>query len=54
MENAVGTAKELGSIGLIQSGLNGEWWFDSMHTGCFLHNVHDKLADGETPYEKTV
>ena len=37
---------------LLQSGLDERWWSDSMECYCYLRNVQDLLADGETPYER--
>ena len=36
---------------LLQSGLDKEWWADSMECYCFLRNMHDLLSDGKTPNE---
>ena len=37
---------------LSQSGLDNEWWADSMECRCNLPNVQDLLSDGRTPYER--
>ena len=37
---------------LLQSGLEEKWWADSMECYCYLRNIHDKLSDGKTPYER--
>ena len=37
---------------LLQSGLDGKWWSDSMECYCYLRNVRGLLADGNTPYER--
>ena len=37
---------------LLQSGLNENWWADSMECYTFLRNVQDLLSDGKTPYER--
>ena len=37
---------------LLQSGLDEKWLDGSMECYCFLQNVQDLLADGETPYER--
>ena len=37
---------------LLQSGLNEEWWADSMECYCYLRNIQDKLFDGKTPNER--
>ena len=44
--------KEGTSAALMQSGLDKEWWADSMERCCYLRNVQDLLSDGKTPYEK--
>ena len=36
---------------LLQSGLDGQWWADSMECFCYLRNVQDLLEDGKTLYE---
>ena len=37
---------------LLQSGLDNEWWADSMECCCYLRTIQDKLSDGKTPYER--
>ena len=37
---------------LLQSGLDNEWWADSMECYYYLRNIHDILSYGETPYER--
>ena len=37
---------------LLQSGLDNEWWADSMQCYCCLRNIDDLLSDGKTPYER--
>ena len=37
---------------LLQSGLDNEWWVDSMECYCYLRNIQDLLSDGKTPYER--
>ena len=37
---------------LLQSGLDNDWWADSMECYCYLRNVQDLLADGKTQYER--
>ena len=37
---------------LLQSGLDKEWWADSMECYCYLRNIQDLLSDGKTPYER--
>ena len=44
-------AKE-GTLVLLQSGLDKEWWADSMECCCYLGNIQDLLSDGKTPYER--
>ena len=51
-ERAKRRVKEGTSAVLSQSGLDDEWWSDSMECFCFLINVQDLLADGKTPYER--
>ena len=31
---------------LLQSGLDNEWWADSMKCHCYLRNIQDLLSDG--------
>ena len=51
-ERAVRRVKEGTSAVLLQSGLDENWWADSMECCCCLRNVQDLLADGKAPYEK--
>ena len=51
-ERAVRRVKEETSAVLMQSGLDNEWWADSMECYCFLRNIQDKLSYGKTPYER--
>ena len=46
-----GTSEGTSAV-LLQSGLNENWWADSMecHTG--LRNIQDLLSDGKTPCER--
>ena len=44
--------KEGTSAVLLQSGLDKEWWVDSMECHCYLRNIQDLLFDGKTPYER--
>ena len=37
---------------LLQSGLDIEWWADSMECYWYLRNMQDLLSDGKTPYER--
>ena len=51
-ERAVRRVKEGTSAVLLQSGLNENWWADSMECFSCLRNVQDLLSDGKTPYER--
>ena len=51
-ERAVRRVKEGTSAVLLQSGLNENWWVDSMECYTYLRNVTDPLSDGKTPYER--
>ena len=51
-ERAVRRIKEETSAVLSQSGLDNEWWADSLKCYCYLRNIQDKLSDGKTPYER--
>ena len=51
-ERAVRRVKEGTSAVLLQSGLNENWWADSMECYTYLRNVTDPLSDGKTPYER--
>ena len=44
--------KEGASAVLLQSGLDNEWWADSMECCCYLRYVQDLIPDGKTPYER--
>ena len=37
---------------LLQSGLNENWWADSIECYTYLRNVTDLLSVGKTPYER--
>ena len=37
---------------LLQSGLNENWWADSMECYTYLRNIQDLLSDGNTPYQR--
>ena len=37
---------------MLQSGLNENWWADSMEFYTYLRNVTDLFSDGKTPYER--
>ena len=51
-ERAVRRVKEGTSAVLLQSGLDENWWADSMECCTYLRNVSDLLSDGKTPYER--
>ena len=51
-ERAVRRVKEGTSALLLQSGLNENWWADSMECCTYLRNIQDLLSDGKTPYER--
>ena len=51
-ERAVRRVKEGTSAVLLQSGLNENWWADSMECYTYLRNVTDLLSDGKTPNER--
>ena len=53
-ERAVRRVKEGTSAILLQSGLNENWWADSMECFTYLRNVQDLLSDVKTPYERDV
>ena len=54
-ERAVRRVKESTSAVLLQSGLDENWWADSMECYTYLRNVQDLLSDdGKTPYERRV
>ena len=37
---------------MVQRGLPDQWWDCAMECKCHLRDVHDKMADGKTAYEK--
>ena len=51
-ERAVRRVKEGTSVVLLQSGLDENWWADSMECYSCLRNIQDLLSDGKTPYER--
>ena len=51
-ERAVRRIKEGASAVLLQSGLDTEWWADSMECYCCLRNIEDLLSDGKTHFER--
>ena len=52
LRKAVRRVKEETSAVLLQSGLDNEWWADSMECFCYLRNIQDLLSDGKTLYER--
>ena len=44
--------KEGTSAVVLQSGLNENWWADSVECCTYLRNVTDLLSDGKTPHER--
>ena len=51
-ERAVRKVKKGTSAVLLQSGLDENWWTDSMESYTYLTNIQDLLSDGKTPYER--
>ena len=51
-ERAVRIVKEGTSAVLLHSGLDENWWADSMECKTYLRNIQDLLSDGKTPYKK--
>ena len=51
-ERTVRRVKEGTSAVLSQSGLDENWWADSMECYTHLRNIQDLLSDGKTPYER--
>ena len=51
-ERAVRRIKEGTSAVLLQSGLDLNWWADSIECYCFLRNIQDLSSDEKTPYER--
>ena len=51
-ERTVRRVKEGTSAVLLQSGLDEQWWADSMECYCYLRNIQDLLSDGKTPYDR--
>ena len=51
-ERAVRRVKEGASAVLLQSGLDENWWADSMECFSYLRNVQHLLSGGKTPYER--
>ena len=52
-EREVRRVKEGTSAVLLQSGLNENWWEDSMECYTYLRNVTDLLSDGKDALRKT-
>ena len=50
-ESAVRRVKEGTSAVLLQSGLDENWWADSMECYTYLRNIQDLLSYWKTPYE---
>ena len=51
-ERAVRRVKEGTSAVLLPSGLDENWWADSMECFVNLRNIQDLVSDGKTPYER--
>ena len=51
-ERAVRRVKEGTSAVLLQSGLDENWWADSMECYTYLRNIQDLESDGKTPYQR--
>ena len=51
-ERAVRRVKEGTSAVLLQSGLDENWWADSVECYTYLRNIQDHLFDGKSPYER--
>ena len=51
-ERAVRRVEEGTSTVLLRSGLDENWWADSMECFSYLRNIQDLLSDGKTPYER--
>ena len=51
-KRAVRRVKEGTSAVLLHSGLNENWWADSLECYTYLRNIQDILSDGKTPYER--
>ena len=51
-ERAVRRVREGTSAVLLQSGLDENWWADSIKCYTYLRNIQDLLSDGETPFER--
>ena len=53
-ERAVRRVKEGTSAVLLQSGLDENWWADSMECFSYLRNVQDLLSDGKKVHTRDV
>ena len=51
-ERTVRRVKEGTSAVLLQSGLDENWWADSLECYCYLRNIQELLSDGKAPYER--
>ena len=51
-ERAVRRVEEGTSTVLLQSGLDENWWADSMECCTYLRNIQDLLSDEKTPNER--
>ena len=51
-ERAVRRVNQGTTVALVQSGLPEEWWDCAMECYRHLRNVHEKMADGKTAFEK--
>ena len=51
-EKAVRSVTEGTSAVLLQSGLNKNWWADSMECYSYLRNIQDLFFDGKAPYDR--
>ena len=52
VECAVRRVKEGIFAVLLQSGLDENWWADSMECYTYLQHIQDLLSDWKTPYER--
>ena len=52
MNGVAERVKEETAIARVQSGQPEEWWDCAMESYYYLRNVHDKMADGKTGFEK--
>ena len=51
-ERALRRVKEGTSPVLVQSGRQESWWAEAMECYCYLRNLQDLPAEGQTPYER--